>query len=582
MSSYPKGEKKTSYRQSRPRKRKFYGQGQADATDNENKTDRRESRSASQKKITESISEKVTVSPSLCYRIIEFFSIFSCLSEILICGTCKGNVTFEETGIRGLGFKLVVKCRCGSRKIDSSPLMNTGYEINRKIVFVMRLLGIGNQGLKIFCNFMDIGAGLSENAYNKIYDHIHSATKKVFEFCCKKAVSEEMRENEKLERPLLNFKVSGDGTWKKRGFKSLYGVTTLIAYHTGKVIDVDVKSTYCQSCVYWSNKSKTSDEYLAWQEEHDEETCANTHQGSAGSMEVQSIKSMFLRSEELHGVKYTNYIGDGDSKTFTALLDADPYDGNPVVIKSECVGHVQKRMGTRLRNIKKANKLGGKGKLTDALIKKMSVYYGLAIRRNIDSVDNMKEAILSSYYHMISTDEVPRHEYCPTGADSWCQWQKANAINVPPEVHPAPLHPDVQKAILPIYEDLSREDLLTRCLGGHTQNANESLNSTIWRLVPKHLHCGLKVLEIAVFLAAMTFNEGNATILMVLNELKVKVGFQSFNFAQECDRNRVKRQNRRSSLETEEGRRARRAAMNSINEGYEREEGLVYGPGIAD
>ena len=40
--------------------------------------------------------------------------------------------------------------------------------------------------------------------------------------------------------------------------------------------------------------------------------------------------------------------------------------------------------------------------------------------------------------------------------------------------YPEPLHPDVQKHILPIYEDLSKDDLLERYLGSHAQNANES------------------------------------------------------------------------------------------------------------
>jgi len=38
-------------------------------------------------------------------------------------------------------------------------------------------------------------------------------------------------------------------------------------------------------------------------------------------MEVDAIKEMFLRSEEKFGVKYGNYIGDGDSKTYKAILD---------------------------------------------------------------------------------------------------------------------------------------------------------------------------------------------------------------------------------------------------------------------
>jgi len=56
-----------------------------------------------------------------------------------------------------------------------------------------------------------------------------------------------------------------------------------------------------------------------------------------------------------------------------------------------------------------ALKIYGKGKLTDALIKKLSAYYGLAIRRNVNSVDEMKKGILATYYHLCLTDENPNH-----------------------------------------------------------------------------------------------------------------------------------------------------------------------------
>jgi len=110
-------------------------------------------------------------------------------------------------------------------------------------------------------------------------------------------------------------------------------------------------------------------------------------------MEVDAIKEMFTRSVQKFGVKYLNYIGDGDSKTYKSILDINPYGDNYPVIKSECVGHIEKRMGTRLRNIKKEKKLGGKGKLTNVLIQKLTKYYGLAIRRNMNSVQDMKTAI---------------------------------------------------------------------------------------------------------------------------------------------------------------------------------------------
>jgi len=85
--------------------------------------------------------------------------------------------------------------------------------------------------------------------------------------------------------------------------------------------------------------------------------------------------------------------------------------------------------------VRKAKKLGGKGKLTETLIKKLSTYYSLAIRRNVNSAQDMKKAIMATFYHMISTDENPRHENCPTGSDNWCQWQQATTLGNAPEPH---------------------------------------------------------------------------------------------------------------------------------------------------
>lgn len=69
---------------------------------------------------------------------------------------------------------------------------------------------------------------------------------------------------------------------------------------------------------------------------------------------------------------------------------------------------------------------------------------------------------------------------------------------------------------------------------------------------------------------------------MLMNELKLVVGSQSFNFAGNMDEQRVKRQNRRSSLETKEARKARQEEMQARNDAFEEEQGLLYGAGIAD
>ncbi len=51
-----------------------------------------------------------------------------------------------------------------------------------------------------------------------------------------------------------------------------------------------------------------------------------------------------------------------------------------------------------------------------------------------------------------------------------------------------------------------------------TQNSNENFNSIVWRLAPKHLNSGAKIVEIASFIAACIFNEEYNSILKIMRE----------------------------------------------------------------
>lgn len=51
---------------------------------------------------------------------------------------------------------------------------------------------------------------------------------------------------------------------------------------------------------------------------------------------------------EVHSLRYGNYIGDGNSKRFAKILNLNLYTVDHRDVKSECMGHVEKRMGTRL------------------------------------------------------------------------------------------------------------------------------------------------------------------------------------------------------------------------------------------
>jgi len=75
-------------------------------------------------------------------------------------------------------------------------------------------------------------------------------------------------------------------------------------------------------------------------------------------------------------------------------------------------------MESYLQNAKKKNKtIGGRGagKLIHALI----MYYKLAIRRNSQTnVETMQNEIWSTFFHKISINENPKHQYCPSGSFS--------------------------------------------------------------------------------------------------------------------------------------------------------------------
>lgn len=127
-----------------------------------------------------------------------------------------------------------------------------------------------------------------------------------------------------------------DGSWQKRGHSSLNGMVRAISGDTGKVIDVTLKVLQCQNRL---------------QQEHVNGCLAN-YQGGSGKMEVEGVLKMFQESEALHGVRYKFYLGDGDSSSFATVEKEHPYGPDFQVVKNVCVGHVQKRMGTRLRRRK--------------------------------------------------------------------------------------------------------------------------------------------------------------------------------------------------------------------------------------
>ena len=93
-----------------------------------------------------------------------------------------------------------------------------------------------------------------------------------------------------------------------------------------------------------------------------------------------------------------------------------------LIRKLECVGHVQKRVGTRLRNLKKIVKnLGGRGKLTNKTIDRLQNYYGIAVRSNSGNLIGMKKAIHDTLFHVASSKKNNWHDHSKQVLDY--QWK---------------------------------------------------------------------------------------------------------------------------------------------------------------
>ncbi|GFW63501.1 uncharacterized protein TNCV_401671 [Trichonephila clavipes] len=306
------------------------------------------------------------------------------------------------------------------------------------------------------------------------------------------------------------YAVAVDGTWQKRSYTSLNGVVTVTSIDTGKVIDVDILSKYC-AC-----------KNLPFHEND----CKRNYVGSSGAMEIQ---------------------GDGDCKAFDAVKKKNIYGNEYPIEKLECIGHVMKRMGTRLRRLKAQLKgqilsdgkcLSGKNRLTEHEIDNLQSYYGSAIRRNHSSVQNMRQAIWAIFLHKLSTDEYPQHGFCPIGEDSWCGFKKAEASGKSYK-NKNSLPVAVVEAMRPIFRDLSHPDLLKKCLHGKTQNPNESFHNVVWSRVPKATFVQIETLSLGVYDAVCSFNDGNVSKLKMLQKMGVEPGEFSVSAMKLLDRERL-------------------------------------------
>ena len=459
------------------------------------------------------------------YRFVDM-EILSIVISVLSCPVCQlCSLTLREKFSEKMGFAsfLVIKCSdCKfSHDFYTSNPVGKSYDINLRVIYAMRNIGQGHASIKKFTTLMNMPSPMTVKNYDLAVSKITKHVVNIAEQTMTEAVKEIKSLKETPADSIVDIPISCDGSWQRRGFASLNGSFTSISLDTGKIVDIQVMSRYCKGCKSKGPLQKTDKfAFDNWKQKH---KCRMNHSGSAGAMEITGAKEIFSRSIEKHGLRYHQYLGDGDSKSYPAVKDIYK---TIEVEKLECVGHIQKRVGNRLRNLKKNVKgLGGKGKLTNAVIDRLQNYYGIAIRANAGDLEAMKKAACAVMFHVASSAKCNYHTaYCPTGVNSWCRFQKDKAMGTSEYKPGCGLSLEIIKHLKPIFNDLSRETLLKKCLHGKTQNQNESFNSLIWERLPKSKYVSLTQLRFGTYDAVAHFNIGMRSSIMIYGQLEMKPG----------------------------------------------------------
>ncbi|XP_032242112.1 uncharacterized protein LOC116620586 [Nematostella vectensis] len=533
--------------------------------------------------------------PPQGYRFQDMSILKQVLGACAICKYCKEGTLrlLERQAGCGLARTLVLLCSnngCQAMtELPTSKRIVNGkarfYDVNRRSALAMRVIGRGRAALVKFCAVMNMPGPVKPKSFSSHVRAIHRVSKQVAGSEMAKAVKEIRKSKGCKGDSVADISVSCDGTWARRGYQSLYGMVSAIGVETGKVVDYEVKSKVCYKCRAKKDLDPLSQEYINWTESHAPNCTANFNKSSK-AMESAGAVDMWNRSVTTNKLQYTEFVGDGDCSSFKDVSNSRPY-GAVNITKVECVGHIQKRMGGRLRRLKRDKKgqklndgktIGGRNRLTDNLIDTFQRYYGKALRQNIGDVDGMERDVRAIWHHYASTEEKPQHHYCPAGSESWCKWQKDRA-NGTSTFKPKKVDSAVMAEVLPTFLTLCERDLLQSVAKGLTQNANESLNHLVWDICPKEGFSGPDTVGSACAIAVSLFNGGAHTLAAMLIGLHLEVGKLSLAGFTAIDQQRLYGAAQKSTDAAKLKRQVQRAKRKKRQDHNEEAEGPMYDSG---
>ena len=342
-------------------------------------------------------------------------------SHVARCKENNGVIAFLGEKRDGLASILSTECGCGhkinletSRKIKG-PSGYHRWEINLAAVWGQMATGGGHSTLQETMAYCGVPV-MAKKSFTK-------AERSIGEWW-RDCLQQSMEEAGKRERELAiergdyhngvpAITVITDGGWSKRSHRHSYnaksGVGIIIGLETRKVLHLSVRNKYCAGCATGSPR-----------EEHD---CYKNWGSSSSAMETSAIVEGFQKAEKVHGVRYTRFIGDGDSSVYPTLLQEVPEWGRAIT-KMECANHACKCYRSSLEAlVQNKPHYKGKGGLTLKMRKRLTSAARCAIKMRSKEVDRRKgvklleQDLRNGPYHCFGIHDRCSSDFCKHKVD---------------------------------------------------------------------------------------------------------------------------------------------------------------------
>ncbi|CAI6362268.1 unnamed protein product [Macrosiphum euphorbiae] len=343
------------------------------------------------------------------------------------------NVELINEITKGFATKWIFKCKmCNLLTTLESENNDLNYiPINKAIVNGTYAIGIGYTQLAEFSASLDVPC-MAPSTYIKYSEeismHMETTAWSVMELAGieEKKLAFEAGDIDSDGIPMCP--VVADGQWSKRSYKTKYdafsGAATIIGFRTKKILFIGIRNRYCVICERAKTIGKspmTHKCFLNWK-------------NGATSIEADAIAEGFLCSVKMHGLKFKQLIGDGDSSVCKRLNEVMPYGPTFLIEKIECRNHILRNYGQKIMHLTRKTEYPGfirKFISKNVLRFRTAITKAIKYRNRIDEshynkIEGLRNDILNSQYHIFG-----QHSKCDK---YFCTGKKIGEQNIVSEV----------------------------------------------------------------------------------------------------------------------------------------------------